>query len=354
MANNRAAIFTSGLALSLTFFASAGCGLHNVPLDTVDHWDKGTPEQRFSKQPKYAYDHSIYSHQMADLAKTGKTEELRQLIKERSRNSFTGVANFIFEVVVNGSIKEKNQDLYATAIHFIDKEPNVKAFRTFLDAGLDVNTVVPGYKIENDTFLAKAVRNNNPEMVEMLRKRGADAHALNDLALREADGNDRMTLLLGGVLPGTTVADGTIYAGFSPNTERALYTTREDAPGTYNWTAAVAYCQSLTTGNHNDWRLPAGHDGYTYGYDPGAFTPVRETVKLFNNRAAIGNFNLKPGPDAPNRYWSAGQISKWEDMQGNSSYVDTLTFEANDYKIGWDKKDSQNTVRCVRSGPAPK
>lgn len=354
MANNRTSTYAGGIALGLVFLASAGCGLHNVPLDTVNHWDKGAPEQRYNKQPKYAYDHSIYSHQMADLAKTGKTEELRQLIKERAANSFTGVANFAYEMLVNGNIKDKNQDLYATAIHFIDKEPNIKAFKTFLDAGLDVNTIVPGYKIKNDTFLAKAARNNSFEMAEMLRNRGADAHALDGLALKESDGNDRMTLLLGGTLPGTVVADGTVYAGFSPATKTALYTTKEDAPGTYNWAQAAAYCESLTAGGHNDWNLPAGHNGYAYGYDPDAFTPNREMIKLFNNRAAIGNFNLSPAANASNRYWTSGQIRQWGEEIENSSYADALTLQKDNYKIVWNKKDTQNAVRCVRTGPAPK
>lgn len=108
----------------------------------------------------------------------------------------------------------------------------------------------------------------------------------------------------GSPTPGTTCADGSIYAGQSPDGNVPMYTTPADAPGTYSWNdgtsnwadmsglincsdnspgtaitcqtgeantaflvaatsetdypfAAAEYCDSLNAHGHNDWYLPS-------------------------------------------------------------------------------------------------
>src|SRR5262245_36947482 len=78
---------------------------------------------------------------------------------------------------------------------------------------------------------------------------------------------------------GDRMEDRTVYAGISPDTGRPMYTTREDAPGTYTFDLAMEYAGAfnrLSAFGHQDWRVPTH----------------RELNVLFNNRAAIGAFNV--------------------------------------------------------------
>lgn len=93
----------------------------------------------------------------------------------------------------------------------------------------------------------------------------------------------------GGTLPpGTTMPDGTLYAGVSPDTHSPLYTTPVDEPLTTTFGQAVKYAKSLNAHGHTDWRVP------TEG----------ELNVIFNNRAALGGFN-KLHVWALEWYWSS-------------------------------------------------
>lgn len=70
--------------------------------------------------------------------------------------------------------------------------------------------------------------------------------------------------------------DGTILAGISPDTGRPMYTTLADAPLTYTADQAEKYANNLEAHGHKDWREPT----------------VGELNMLFQNRAAIGGFNI--------------------------------------------------------------
>src|ERR1039458_6469394 len=74
---------------------------------------------------------------------------------------------------------------------------------------------------------------------------------------------------------GCTRPEG-VYAGISPDTDKLMYTTAKDAPGTYDWYGGNAYCAALEKYGHQDWRMP------TKG----------ELNELFKGRAAIGGFNV--------------------------------------------------------------
>src|SRR5262245_45208642 len=107
-------------------------------------------------------------------------------------------------------------------------------------------------------------------------------------------------LLAGGAYgaeAGARSLDGTIEAGISPDTNRAVYTTSADAPGKYSFDHAQAYCRGLEANGHKDWRVP---------------NPAELSV-LFNNRAAIGGFEQSTAP----RAGGVGQFDQSERTPGS-------------------------------------
>ncbi|NOT79323.1 MAG: DUF1566 domain-containing protein [Bacteriovoracaceae bacterium] len=158
--------------------------------------------------------------------------------------------------------------------------------------------------------------------------------------------------------PGTVCADGTIYAGLSPDGNVKMFTTRCDAGqtwngssctgsrsglswnnGTVNWFTtgvtgsttgkansntlnglvdvgapyvAAQYCESLSENGKTDWYLPA----------------LTELNVLYTNKLSIKNFEVSGSV-----YWSsreAGDNSAWyqrfsvDNQNGNSKYSDCL------------------------------
>jgi hypothetical protein len=91
---------------------------------------------------------------------------------------------------------------------------------------------------------------------------------------------------------GDRVADGTIYAGISPDTGKAMYATAKDAPLTYTFNQARKHAEKLDAHGHQDWRVP------TKG----------ELNVLFQHRAGIGGFN-ETGSYPAGWYWSSSQYN---------------------------------------------
>jgi len=89
---------------------------------------------------------------------------------------------------------------------------------------------------------------------------------------------------------GDRMADGSIYAGTSPDTGKAMYATPADAPLTMKWKAAMEYAAKLDAHGHDDWRVPT----------------KSELNVLFQNRAAIGGFDVS-GSNPAGWYWSSSQ-----------------------------------------------
>jgi hypothetical protein len=75
---------------------------------------------------------------------------------------------------------------------------------------------------------------------------------------------------------GDKMPDATIFAGVSPDTGKPMYTTPADAPLTMTFNDASDYAKKLDAHGHQDWRVP-NQD---------------ELDVLFNNRAAIGGFDV--------------------------------------------------------------
>jgi hypothetical protein len=90
--------------------------------------------------------------------------------------------------------------------------------------------------------------------------------------------------------PGDKQPDGTVYAGLSPDTGKAMYATPADVPLTMKWKQAMEYAAKLDAHGHKDWRAP------TKG----------ELNVLYNNRAAIGGFD-ESGSYPGGWYWSSSQ-----------------------------------------------
>ena len=94
--------------------------------------------------------------------------------------------------------------------------------------------------------------------------------------------------------PGDKMPDGTVYAGISPDTGKAMYAMPADAPLTMKFNQAKEYAAQLDAHGHKDWRVPTR----------------KELDVLFNNRAAIGGFNVS-GSNPAGWYWSTASNYQW-------------------------------------------
>jgi len=120
---------------------------------------------------------------------------------------------------------------------------------------------------------------------------------------------------------GDKIPDGTIYAGISPDTGKAMYATSKDAPLTMKWKAAMEYAAKLDAHGHDDWRVPTKN----------------ELNVLFNNRAAIGGFDIS-GSVPAGWYWSSTQTNDliaWGQRFSDGSQASNF-------------QTSASSLRCVR------
>jgi uncharacterized protein DUF1566 len=115
---------------------------------------------------------------------------------------------------------------------------------------------------------------------------------------------------------GDKMPDGTIYAGVSPDTGKAMYATPADAPLTSTFNQALGHAARLAAHGHDDWRVP------TRG----------ELNVLFSNRAAIGGFNERAA-----RYWSSTEFD-----------FDAWAMRFSDGNQGWRYTFKNSSLRCVR------
>jgi hypothetical protein len=136
-----------------------------------------------------------------------------------------------------------------------------------------------------------------------------------------------MTQQSAGPKPGDKMPDGTIYAGVSPDKGQPMYTTPADAPLTMTFNKAKKYAAKLDAQGHKDWRVPT----------------KAELNVLFNNRAAIGGFNVS-GPYPAGWYWSSLSGYEW------TAWCQRFSDGAQYYY----SKTDPSSVRCVRTeGPKP-
>jgi hypothetical protein len=89
---------------------------------------------------------------------------------------------------------------------------------------------------------------------------------------------------------GNVMRDGSAYAGVSPDTGKAMYTTPNDAPLTMTFGQAAEYARDLDAHGHRDWRVPT----------------KAELNVLFQNRGAIRGFDMT-GSYPAGWYWSSSR-----------------------------------------------
>jgi len=94
--------------------------------------------------------------------------------------------------------------------------------------------------------------------------------------------------------PGDKMPDGTVFAGISPDTNKPMYVTPADASLTMTFNEAQKYAAGLEANGHKDWHVPT----------------KAELNVLFNNRAAIGGFDIS-GSYPAGWYWSASPFNLW-------------------------------------------
>ncbi len=125
--------------------------------------------------------------------------------------------------------------------------------------------------------------------------------------------------------PGDRMPDGSVYAGLSPDTGKAMYATPKDTPLTYTFNQAQKYAAKLDAHGHHDWRAP------TKG----------ELNVLFQNRAAIGGFD-ESGSNPAGWYWSSSEYIYNMDCSMAWAQRFSEGSQTHDYKY----KDL--SLRCVR------
>jgi hypothetical protein len=124
---------------------------------------------------------------------------------------------------------------------------------------------------------------------------------------------------------GDEMADGTIYAGISPDTHKPMYARPKDESGTYTFNEAAKHAKNLEAHGHHDFRAPS----------------KGELNVLWENRnkgKLAGTFN-ETGSYHAGWYWSStpGSNSAWA-QRFSDGYQNFNYFRWNGY----------SSLRCVR------
>lgn len=126
---------------------------------------------------------------------------------------------------------------------------------------------------------------------------------------------------------GDQMEDGTILAGISPDTGKAMYVTAEDAPITMDFNKAAQYASRLGLHGHKGWRLPT----------------KSELAVLFQNQnkgALSGTFN-RAGETPDGLYRS----STPKGAAGSGVWMQRFS-DGN--QTDYDSKTRESSIRCVR------
>jgi len=122
---------------------------------------------------------------------------------------------------------------------------------------------------------------------------------------------------------GDAMPDGTVFAGISPNTGKAMYAFPVDTRQRVgDFIEALKYAAKLNAYGHKDWRVPT----------------KSELNVLFQNRAAIGGFN-ETGSRPGGWYWSSSQYDY------NTAWAQRFSDGGRPYL---NLKDTDSSVRLVR------
>jgi hypothetical protein len=125
--------------------------------------------------------------------------------------------------------------------------------------------------------------------IELAADGGVIVYTNGTVKMKPAPANDAAAPKIGDKMP-----DSTVFAGISPDTNKPMYATPADASLTMKLNDAQEYAAKLDAHGHRDWRVPT----------------KAELNVLFNNRAAIGGFNVT-GSYPAGWYWSASPNDTW-------------------------------------------
>jgi len=124
---------------------------------------------------------------------------------------------------------------------------------------------------------------------------------------------------------GDEMADGTIYAGISPDTNTPMYATPKDAPWPYyTFNEAAEYAKKLDAHGHHDFRVPS----------------QSELDVLYQNRdkgKLKGTFN-ETGSEPAGWYWSSSAVYCFHAWDQRFS----------DGRKGHHSGNIESSLRCVR------
>ncbi len=179
-------------------------------------------------------------------------------------------------------------------------------------------------------LFSKNKKNDMPETAPVIAYAGRPNIRLNKMLSKEAiTAISSETLQAGGWVEaapaepkiGDKMPDGTVYVGVSPETNQRIYATPADAPLRMTFNEAKEYATKLDAHGRQDWRVPT----------------KAELNVLFNNRAAIGGFNVT-GSFPAGWYWSASPGYGWDAW--GQRFSDGFQY--------YNGKGSHSAVRCVR------
>ena len=131
---------------------------------------------------------------------------------------------------------------------------------------------------------------------KMQKPRGVSLSKAGNIARLRALRNKNITATNETAVPvpayeiGTVMEDGMVYAGISPDTNKAMYVMPADEFLKMNFNEAAAHAEHISQLSGKPYRLPS----------------EAELDVLFNNRAAIGGFNADgPNNHHPCWHWSS-------------------------------------------------
>jgi hypothetical protein len=171
----------------------------------------------------------------------------------------------------------------------------------------------PGDKIKP---LKESLKDRQRKFADLLREKEAAAKAQAAREQQEREDQPRI---------GYRMSDGTIYAGMSPDTGKRMYAMPADASLTMTFDEAQEYAKTTNSRKacgYDDWRVPTKN----------------ELNVLFNNRAAVGGFDVS-GSNPDGWYWSAMPVYKRYAYGQRFSDGDQIA----NYKV------NHSSVRLVRS-----
>jgi hypothetical protein len=135
--------------------------------------------------------------------------------------------------------------------------------------------------------------------------------------MAEQNGEDEKS----GPTIGEVMPDGTVYAGVSPESGKAMFTTAADVTPTCTFSQAKEYAAKLDARGYRDWRVPSRD----------------ELNVLFQNRDAIGGFE-ESGSDPGGWHWSSSQFNEY------IAWGQRLSDGHQDFS----NKVNVSSLRCVR------